>query len=201
MTEQCGTPAYIAPEILRDKGYEGFAVDIWSAGVVLYAMLYGTVPFKANNMSELQKLIIKAKYTLKDDISEEARDLIHGILEKDPIKRFTITQILSHSWLQDVDETLQLFTEQEKEYIKNEFTYNDTERYNRNETDPFTEHMLDTAQDSIFKNASEKSVILAPFNSTRSNIENVCALSESMKELLQSRRVIKYAARVKDIDK
>jgi 5'-AMP-activated protein kinase, catalytic alpha subunit len=53
MTEQCGTPAYIAPEFLRDKGYTGFAADIWSAGVVLYAMLYGTVPFKANNMSEL----------------------------------------------------------------------------------------------------------------------------------------------------
>jgi serine/threonine protein kinase len=64
MSEQCGTPAYIAPEILLDKGYEGFAVDIWSAGVVLYAMLYGTVPFKANNMSELQKMIIKAKFTL-----------------------------------------------------------------------------------------------------------------------------------------
>ena len=61
MTEQCGTPAYIAPEILADRGYEGFAVDIWSAGVVLYAMLYGVVPFRANNMSELQKLIIKAK--------------------------------------------------------------------------------------------------------------------------------------------
>ena len=85
MTEQCGTPAYIAPEILRDKGYTGFAVDIWSAGVVLYAMLYGTVPFKANNMSELQKLIIKAKYTLKEDgVSEEARNLLTGLLEKDP---------------------------------------------------------------------------------------------------------------------
>ena len=54
MTEQCGTPAYIAPEILRDQGYHGFAVDIWSAGVVLFAMLYGTVPFKAPNMTELQ---------------------------------------------------------------------------------------------------------------------------------------------------
>ena len=54
MTEQCGTPAYIAPEILRDQGYFGFAVDIWSSGVVLFAMLYGTVPFKANNMTELQ---------------------------------------------------------------------------------------------------------------------------------------------------
>ena len=69
MTEQCGTPAYIAPEILRDKGYEGFAVDIWSAGVALYAMLYGTVPFKANDMKDLHKLIMKGKYTLKDDVS------------------------------------------------------------------------------------------------------------------------------------
>lgn len=53
-------------------------------------MLYGTVPFKANNMSELQKLIIKAKYTLKDDISAEAMELLKGLLEKDPLKRLTI---------------------------------------------------------------------------------------------------------------
>lgn len=99
MTEQCGTPAYIAPEILRDQGYYGFKVDIWSAGVVLYAMLYGTVPFKANNMTELQKIIMKAKYSLKEDISEEARDLLKGLLERDPAKRLNISQILGHPWL------------------------------------------------------------------------------------------------------
>ena len=53
MSEQCGTPAYIAPEIIKGKGYTGFGVDCWSLGVCLYAMLFGTVPFKANNMSEL----------------------------------------------------------------------------------------------------------------------------------------------------
>ena len=103
MTEQCGTPAYIAPEILKDKGYEGYAVDIWSAGVVLYAMIYGTVPFRAGNMSELHKLITKGKYVLKDDVSEEVRDLLSKMLESDPKKRYTIPQILCHIWFANYD--------------------------------------------------------------------------------------------------
>ena len=53
--DQCGTPAYIAPEILEEEGYEGGTVDLWSAGVVLYAILYGNVPFKGANMKELHK--------------------------------------------------------------------------------------------------------------------------------------------------
>ncbi len=50
----------------------GFKADIWSAGVVFYAMLFGTVPFKASNMKELHKMIIKGKYHLKEPISQEA---------------------------------------------------------------------------------------------------------------------------------
>lgn len=60
-----------------------------------------------------------------------------------------------------------LFTESEKEIMKNEFTYNDTRRYNRNEgEDLFTEHGLESTQRALLKNASSKSIILAPFNST-----------------------------------
>lgn len=132
MTEQCGTPAYIAPEILKDQGYEGFGVDIWSSGVVLYAMLYGIVPFRANNMNELQKMIIKADYKLQDCISKEARDMLTGLLEKDPIKRLNTRQILAHPWMADAQDTFEIFTQAEKNYIKSEYTYNDTSRYNRN---------------------------------------------------------------------
>ena len=84
--DQCGTPAYIAPEILLDQGYSGSGIDIWSAGVVLYAMLYGTVPFKAHNMKDLHSSIITAKFSLRDTISEDAIDLIKHILEPDPEK-------------------------------------------------------------------------------------------------------------------
>mmetsp|Transcript_14808 Transcript_14808/g.10376 ORF Transcript_14808/g.10376 Transcript_14808/m.10376 type:complete len:88 (-) Transcript_14808:970-1233(-) len=86
MVEQCGTPAYIAPEVFSNdgRGYTGYASDVWSAGVVLYAMLYGAVPFKASNMAELQKQIVKGKPQFKEDISKEALDLLKQILEKDP---------------------------------------------------------------------------------------------------------------------
>lgn len=111
MTEQCGTPAYIAPEIFENKGYEGYASDVWSAGVVLYAMLYGTVPFKASNMSELQKQIIKVQTTFKDEISSEAISLLKSILERDPSKRLSIPEILRHPWMKDVPEKVTIFTE------------------------------------------------------------------------------------------
>ena len=106
MREQCGTPAYIAPEILINNGYEGYTVDFWSSGgnifvksVVLYAMLSGTVPFKANNMSELHKLILKGSYNPIKDISDHASGLLKGLLELDPKKRLSSEQILNHPWL------------------------------------------------------------------------------------------------------
>lgn len=64
MHDQCGTPAYIAPEILKNRGYKGFKVDMWSAGVCLYVMLVGTVPFRASKMSQLHDLIKKGKFDL-----------------------------------------------------------------------------------------------------------------------------------------
>ena len=102
--EQCGTPAYIAPEIIADEGYEGFFADLWSLGVVLYAMLCGTVPFKAPNMKELHVLIKKGDYKFPVEISEESKDLIRKLLVLKPEDRLSIPEILAHPWVKEDDD-------------------------------------------------------------------------------------------------
>jgi len=85
-------------------------------------MLYGTVPFKANNMSELHQLILKANYNLKDDkveISDNAKNLIKSLLEPDLSKRLSINEVKKHPWLADAYKDgyfkdLEIFTEAEK---------------------------------------------------------------------------------------
>ena len=63
--EQCGTPAYIAPEVFENQGYCGYSSDVWSCGIVLYALIYGTVPFKAGNISDLKIKIKESKFRTK----------------------------------------------------------------------------------------------------------------------------------------
>ena len=84
--DKTGTPAYIAPEIILDEGYS-YPVDIWSAGVVLYAMLEGAVPFRGEDLTELRKNILLAKYQMPEEISKEAKNLLRRILVIDPKKR------------------------------------------------------------------------------------------------------------------
>ena len=102
--EQCGTPAYIAPEIIADEGYEGFFADLWSLGVVLYAMLCGTVPFKAPNMKELHVLIKKGDYKFPVEISKESKDLIQKLLVLNPADRLSIPEVLAHPWVKEDDD-------------------------------------------------------------------------------------------------
>ena len=95
---------------------------------------------------------MQAKYTLKDEISKEAKNLIHGLLNTDPQKRLSVSQVLKHPWLQNIDESKDLFDKEEQEVIRTEFTYNDPSRFNRNEKvspdeepwDCFTEINLDS---------------------------------------------------------
>lgn len=89
---QCGTPGYVAPEIIMEEPY-GKECDYWSIGVVLYILLSGSPPFFEDESCDLFEKIKNAQFTFDDEIwqnvSEEAKDLIKGILKRDPSKRLT----------------------------------------------------------------------------------------------------------------
>ena len=94
----CGSPCYAAPEMIKGQRYMGRCVDIWSCGVILYALLCGYLPFEDGNTSKLYDKIIHGQYTIPSHVSNEATDLIQKILNTDPNKRYTIQQIRQHKW-------------------------------------------------------------------------------------------------------
>jgi len=94
----CGSPSYAAPEMLNGEKYRAPPVDIWSSGIVLYAMLCGYLPFEDDDNDILYDKICKGKFTIPNHVSEKARDLLHKILVTDPKKRLTIHQIKNHPW-------------------------------------------------------------------------------------------------------
>ena len=95
---QCGTPAYVAPEVLRKKGYDGAKADIWSCGVVLYVLLAGYLPFQDENLMNMYRKIFKAEFDFPPWFSPEARRLISKLLVVDPEKRISIPAITRTPW-------------------------------------------------------------------------------------------------------
>ncbi|KAJ6797479.1 SNF1-related protein kinase catalytic subunit alpha KIN10-like [Iris pallida] len=96
----CGSPNYAAPEVISGKLYAGPEVDVWSCGVILYALLCGTLPFDDASIPNLFKKIKSGLYTLPSHLSPVARDLIPRMLIVDPVKRVTIPDIRQHPWFQ-----------------------------------------------------------------------------------------------------
>eukprot|EP00871_Galdieria_phlegrea_P004222 jgi/Galph1/4800/GphlegSOOS_G3480.1 len=94
----CGSPNYAAPEVISGKLYVGPEVDVWSCGVIAYALLCGSLPFDDENIPNLFKKIRGGIYILPSFISEQARDLISKMLITDPLKRITIEEMRKHPW-------------------------------------------------------------------------------------------------------
>ena len=167
MYEHCGTPAYIAPEIFKDEGYEGFSCDIWSAGVTLYYMLAGVQPFKANKIEDLKEIILKGVFEPIEEVSKEANDLIKGMLELNPSKRFTVEDVLKHPWLKNVNikkrENLNIFTNAEKGLLS-KYDVNYLSSPKEELIEVFTISNLETKEEKEEKGGT-KSDILAPYNS------------------------------------
>ena len=97
----CGTPNYIAPEVLDGKEGHSYEVDIWSLGVIIYTLIIGKPPFETSNVKSTYEKIKKNIYDFPDHvgISSEAKELIKWILNSNPLKRPSLEEIKSHSFM------------------------------------------------------------------------------------------------------
>ena len=94
----CGTPAYVAPEVINRKGYDGAKADIWSCGVVLYVLLAGYLPFHDSNLMEMYRKIGKAEYRCPNWFPPEVRRLLSKMLDPNPNTRASMAKIRESSW-------------------------------------------------------------------------------------------------------
>ncbi|EST09166.1 Protein kinase domain protein [Kalmanozyma brasiliensis GHG001] len=112
MATSCGSPCYAAPELVVQDGlYAGSAVDVWSCGVILYAMLAGYLPFDddpanpdGDNINLLYKYILATPLSFPEYITAQPRDLLSKMLVPDPTHRATLEQVMQHSWLRNYRE-------------------------------------------------------------------------------------------------
>jgi tRNA A-37 threonylcarbamoyl transferase component Bud32 len=101
----CGSPCYAAPEMIAGKKYVGPLADLWSVGVILFAMVCGYLPFEDNSTSQLYKKILRGAYKAPKFISTQVHDLIARILNTEPTQRFTVKDIRRHPWMQQATTT------------------------------------------------------------------------------------------------
>ncbi|KAE8231951.1 hypothetical protein CF326_g3020 [Tilletia indica] len=94
----CGSPHYASPEIVSGKSYIGSASDIWSCGIILFALLCGRLPFDDPNLAELLKKVRSGKFHMPEEVEPAAKGLIWRMLEVDPTRRITMPDIMRHPW-------------------------------------------------------------------------------------------------------
>lgn len=94
----CGTPAYVAPEVISRKGYDGAKADIWSCGVILFVLLAGYLPFHDTNLMEMYRKIARGDFKCPNWFPSDVRRLLSRILDPNPNTRISIAKIMESSW-------------------------------------------------------------------------------------------------------
>ncbi|KAJ6743015.1 hypothetical protein OIU85_017037 [Salix viminalis] len=94
----CGTPAYVAPEVIGKKGYDGAKADLWSCGVILFVLLAGFLPFQDDNVVAMYRKIYRGDFKCPQWFSSEARRLITKLLDPNPSTRITISKVMNSTW-------------------------------------------------------------------------------------------------------
>ncbi|KAH7671765.1 Non-specific serine/threonine protein kinase protein [Dioscorea alata] len=114
LSTSCGSPSYVAPEVIAHNNYEGAAADMWSCGVILFELLAGHLPFEDRSLTNLYRKITRAEYTCPAWFTDEQRRLISRILDPLAIRRATVAELLEDEWFR-VDYTPSPVTENEED--------------------------------------------------------------------------------------
>jgi serine/threonine protein kinase len=204
--DSCGTPAFIAPEILLNYSYDPFPTDIWSSGVVLYAMTTGFFPFRGVNETQLHENILTGIFPKPKDISNELNDLLSKILNINPKKRISLEEILLHPWFKtDINNkkqkksfnNLNLFTKAEKIiYSKLKLDYR---KINKNiQLENFTNKNINTYFEEANQNVQTISFVFTPYNTRRENDEDDDLFYEDVNI---EDEIIKFMPKVQEISR
>ena len=104
----CGSPCYASPECVSGKPYDGRKSDIWSIGVISYAMLTGQLPWTKRNQQQLFEQIRRGEYIIPNYLSEQCRNFIQGLMTVDTTRRLTVDLALAHPWIRGCQVPLQM---------------------------------------------------------------------------------------------
>ncbi|XP_022720390.1 CBL-interacting serine/threonine-protein kinase 12-like [Durio zibethinus] len=110
----CGTPAYVAPEVLARRGYDAAKVDIWSCGVILFVLMAGYLPFHDHNVMAMYKKIYKGEFRCPRWFSSELTRLLTKLLDTNPETRITIPEIMENRWFKKGFKHIKFYIEDDK---------------------------------------------------------------------------------------
>ena len=184
----CGSPCYASPEMVGGNKYNGFFIDVWATGIILFAMLCGYLPFEDDNNDVLFKQILDGKINYPSYLSEMSKDLLNKIIETNPEKRIKIEEIKRHPFyllgkkLYDKKfNKIRINSTKELNYEpKNIFKNNKLNNYNNNTNNNITNNNTNdninnntTTDNNITKNNINTTNNNTTTTNTNNNINNI----------------------------